>query len=67
VGHRRAGRSVGRLDAAWPKLKDTSYQPNYCELMLMEGNSNKDLVRAENDENQLLSGMTNDIMELIVL
>jgi hypothetical protein len=34
--------------------------------MLMEGNSNKDPVRAENDENQLLSGMTNDIMELIV-
>jgi hypothetical protein len=56
---------AGRVDAAWPKVQDASYHPNFCELALMEGGSNKDPVRKENVGNQLLVGLSYDLIGLI--
>jgi pectinesterase inhibitor-like protein len=56
---------AGRTDAAWPKLKDAAYRPNFCELAMDQSKTGKDPVWEENFSNQLLSGMANDIIELI--
>jgi hypothetical protein len=64
-GRSRTSARAGRVDAAWPKVKDASYHPNFFELALMEGRSNKDLVREENVGNQVLVGMACDLIEFI--
>ncbi|XBI61984.1 hypothetical protein VPH35_042702 [Triticum aestivum] len=57
--------SAGRLDVASQKLKRASFQPDFCELAMMESDTDKDPVSEENDANQLLSGMAYNIAELI--
>uniref|UniRef100_A0A8R7TR95 Pectinesterase inhibitor domain-containing protein n=1 Tax=Triticum urartu TaxID=4572 RepID=A0A8R7TR95_TRIUA len=57
---------AGRVEAAWLALKDASYQPGYCELALMEGNSTpKDPVSDGNNASDWMSAMAADIAETL--
>ncbi|KAM0826364.1 hypothetical protein ACQ4PT_068938 [Festuca glaucescens] len=56
---------AGRVDEAWPKINDASYHPDFCELALMEGGTNKDPMREENVGNRMLIGMSYDLIQLV--
>ncbi|XBI61992.1 hypothetical protein VPH35_042708 [Triticum aestivum] len=57
---------AGRVEAAWLALKDASYQPGYCELALMKGNSTpKDPMSDGNNASDWLSAMAADIAETL--
>uniref|UniRef100_A0ACD5VJ73 Uncharacterized protein n=1 Tax=Avena sativa TaxID=4498 RepID=A0ACD5VJ73_AVESA len=56
---------TNQTDAAWPKLKDAALRPTFCDLELAKSKTGKDPFFEENFSNQMLSGMANDIIELI--
>ncbi|CAM0877578.1 unnamed protein product [Alopecurus aequalis] len=55
---------AGRLHPAWYKLQAASWQPDYCDLDLLQM-FNKDPIVDENNANQLLSGLASNIAGLI--
>ncbi|EMS49588.1 hypothetical protein TRIUR3_19789 [Triticum urartu] len=57
--------NAGRFDVASPKLRDASFQPDFCELAMMESDTDKDPMSDENSANYLVSGMAYNIAELI--
>ncbi|KAM0862679.1 hypothetical protein ACQ4PT_045114 [Festuca glaucescens] len=55
---------AGRLRPAWSNLRAASWQPDYCDLDLLQI-INKDPINDENNANHLLSGLASNIAGLI--